>query len=59
MTEKQPLGRRQEFMDKREGREGPPGDPIELPMGTSRPAKTMAQQIQEQIAIQLSKKPSG
>lgn len=52
------VSRRRAKMDEA-NRYDEPGEPVELPAGTSIPRQSIAEQIQQQIHIQLAKKLRG
>lgn len=56
-TKEPEVSRRQALMDRKDP-PNDPGDPVEIPAGTSRP-QSVSLQIQEQIAMQIAKKQSG
>lgn len=58
MSTKIPTDRRAALHEKVDQGQTKHGEPVELPMGTYKP-KSISQEIQEQIAIHTSKKPSG
>jgi hypothetical protein len=58
MTSKQNTDRRQLLNERETDREAP-GTPIELPMDAKAPGRSLEDQIQEQIAIQIAKKRPG
>ncbi len=55
---KEQQSRRRSFMDAKDKGEPNPGEPLELPMGTHQP-KSISNEIQQQIAIQIAKKQRG
>ncbi len=50
------LTRRAALNARHDGLEGDPGEPVEIPAHLRSTGKSIAMQIQEQIAIQISKK---
>jgi len=59
MTQKNNVSPRQKHHDQVDPGEVNNGVPLEIPMGQEPSARSIAQQIQDQIAIQLSKKGMG